>query len=235
MRLNDSKTLPLDAVVVQIAVSCHLDSGRKWKRDAMQLFYSPTSPYARNVLLAIDHHAMGEKIDLKTVNPLDDPEALRAANPLGKVPALVLDDGRVLYDSTTILHVLNETGAATNLFESDHLAKFEPMRLYALANGILDLAVAWRLESTRPENEQSNHWQQRRLRGIEQALAEMAQVLPEKSTLQSIIEISYGVSLDYLTFRLGFLNWQNSYPALAEWVEPILLSRPFTDTDPRKV
>ncbi len=200
----------------------------------MQLFYSPTSPYARNVLLAMDHHAMGEKIELKTVNPLEDPEDLRRANPLGKVPALVLDDGRVLYDSTTIIHLLNDIGMATDLFDSDHLPKFEPMRLYALANGILDLAVAWRLESIRPESEQSNHWQQRRLRGIEEALAEMARALPEKSTLQSIVEISYGVSLDYLTFRLGFLNWQNSYPVLAEWVEPILRTRPFTDTDPRK-
>ncbi len=200
----------------------------------MQLFYSPTSPYARNVLLAMDHHAMGEKIELKTVNPLEDPEDLRRANPLGKVPALVLDDGRVLYDSTTIIHLLNDIGMATDLFDSDHLPIFEPMRLYALANGILDLAVAWRLESIRPESEQSNHWQQRRLRGIEEALAEMARALPEKSTLQSIVEISYGVSLDYLTFRLGFLNWQNSYPVLAEWVEPILRTRPFTDTDPRK-
>ncbi len=200
----------------------------------MQLFYSPTSPYARNVLLAMDHHALRGKIDLKIVNPLDDPEDLRAANPLGKVPALLLDDGRVLYDSITIIHALNEIGMATNLFDSDHLPKFEPMRLFALANGILDLAVAWRLESTRPENEQSDLWQQRRLRGIEQALEEMARSLPEKSTLQSIVEISYGVSLDYLDFRLGFLNWPEKYPLLAEWVAPLLLTRPFTDTDPRK-
>ncbi len=200
----------------------------------MQLFYSPTSPYARNVLLAMDHHALRGKIDLKIVNPLDDPEDLRAANPLGKVPALLLDDGRVLYDSITIIHALNEIGMATNLFDSDHLPKFEPMRLFALANGILDLAVAWRLESTRPENEQSDLWQQRRLRGIEQALEEMARSLPEKSTLQNIVEISYGVSLDYLDFRLGFLNWPEKYPLLAEWVAPLLLTRPFTDTDPRK-
>lgn len=205
----------------------------------MQLFYSPTSPYARNTLLVARHHQWLDRLTLEMVNPLDDPRPLREANPLGKVPSLVLDDGRALFDSTSIIHYFNHSGKGHDLFNLADAPEFEGQRLYGLALGVLDHGVAWRLESVRPENEQSAHWQQRRRRGIEEALACMEQSIygrvPHIDVENiSIVEIAFGVSLDYLDFRLGFLNWADRYPALADWVRPILSSDAFCETDPRK-
>src|SRR3546814_17278047 len=76
----------------------------------MQLFYSPTSPYARKCRVVA--RARGLMADLEEVvcNPMEDPAALQASNPLGKVPCLVPDDGVAVFDSPVIAEYLDGPG-----------------------------------------------------------------------------------------------------------------------------
>ena len=73
----------------------------------MKLFSSPTSPYSSKVRMAAHH--LG--IDLKdvVVNTADNPPELIAANPLGKIPTLVTDDGEAIFDSRAIMHYLHRS------------------------------------------------------------------------------------------------------------------------------
>ena len=59
----------------------------------MRLYYSETSPYARKVRLVVREKHLCDRVQELVSNPFDDPPELTAANPLGKVPALVLDNG----------------------------------------------------------------------------------------------------------------------------------------------
>jgi glutathione S-transferase len=68
----------------------------------MQLFYSATSPYARKVRMVAIETGLNAQITSVAVNVADDNPALFAANPLGKVPALLLDNGEALFDSPVI-------------------------------------------------------------------------------------------------------------------------------------
>ena len=79
----------------------------------MKLYTSPTSPFVRKVLVLIREAGIGgidtEEVAGTPVAPGSLPVDL---NPLGKIPALVLDDGRALYDSRVITRYLDQRAAA---------------------------------------------------------------------------------------------------------------------------
>src|SRR5690606_317649 len=70
-------------------------------------YYPATSPYARKVRIAALEKGLGDRITLHALDPLQDPPELLAANPLAKVPCLLLDDGTVLVDSPVICEYLD--------------------------------------------------------------------------------------------------------------------------------
>ena len=58
----------------------------------MKLLSSPLSPYGRKVKIAMAMKGLADKIEVVTAdtNPGDNVE-INSANPLGKIPALVVD------------------------------------------------------------------------------------------------------------------------------------------------
>src|SRR5438132_48134 len=71
----------------------------------------------------------------------DDADPLRQQNPLGKIPVLQLDDGSWLYDSPVILEYLDALAGGGRIIPKDTKARFEALRLEALADGILDASI----------------------------------------------------------------------------------------------
>ena len=67
----------------------------------MKLFWSPRSPFVRKVMIVL--HETGQLADVtleRQVVAMSKPnDIVLAANPLNKIPTLVLDDGQVLFDS----------------------------------------------------------------------------------------------------------------------------------------
>src|SRR3546814_3872063 len=113
-----------------------LCSGFSALENAMPtLLYSPTSPYARKVRVLIRECGLSERIDEQIALPLDDPAALLAATPLGKVQALRLDDGTVLFDSRVICAWLAAQGRAQA--GSPDSMSWQTQRRPALAVGVL--------------------------------------------------------------------------------------------------
>ena len=183
----------------------------------MQLIYAKPSPYSRKARVTVLEKGLAGRVEEIVVSPMEDPAVLLEANPLGKVPALRLDDGRSLYDSWVICEYL-DTLAPTPRLIPDGPARFEVLRRAALADGVLDAAVTARLELLRPEDKRWTPWTDRQRRAIERGLAVMAQDVAALGSELTLAHIEFAVALEYLDFRLPEVAWRDAHPALAAWL-----------------
>src|SRR5690242_20251590 len=119
-----------------------------------RLHWSPTSPYVRKVMVAAHELGLADRIDLVPTRVETVVADVAADNPLGRVPALVLPDGTTLFDSLVIAEFLHETGGGT-LFPRPGPERWRTLTLHALAQGIIDAAIAIVAERRRPGAERS--------------------------------------------------------------------------------
>jgi glutathione S-transferase len=199
----------------------------------MKLWYSPPSPFVRKVMVtALFAGKQLEKIDVSTT-VINSDEGLRKHNPLGKIPALELDDGRVLFDSRVICaylisdlvdHPLNPTGDA----------RFEAMVLEALADGIKDAAVNVRYElSLRPEEYRWQSWIDAQLLKVDTALDALeAQWVDRLGGDPTVGKIAVGCALGYLDFRYPDRDWRETRPRLASWFADFANTEEMRNTAP---
>lgn len=198
----------------------------------MKLYYSPTSPFARVVRVALDHHGLTGAVSLSAVNPFEDRSILQGVNPLGKVPALQMADGDVLFDSAVICQYIDEMGSAAPLFPADG-RKWAVRRAVALAQGVLDAGVAWRLEGLREEEAQSPTWLARYRENVEAGMRELGhdiERLGPEITAAHLYAVATG---DWLSFRHEDVDWKGLAPAVAVLAKDELEKNVWQETDPR--
>jgi glutathione S-transferase len=184
----------------------------------MKLYFSPTSPYVRKVRVVAIEKGLADRIELVPANPWPDPAAVSVANPLGKVPALVLDDGTTLYDSPVICEYLDSLVPARPLVPREGSARWQVLRRQALGDGILDAAVSIVLERRRPEAERSASAQERAAAAIRRSIAALPGELRPAEATFDLGQISLAVALGYLAFRLSDLELGTSaQPVHAFW------------------
>ncbi|MGP9790574.1 glutathione S-transferase [Roseinatronobacter sp. NSM] len=185
----------------------------------MTLYYSPTSPYARKVMVLA--HEAGIASDLAIITgsgtPLDSGQAPLAHNPLGKVPTLTRDDGPAIYDSRVICAYLDSIAQA-GLYP-DGARRWDALTLEAMADGILDAALAIVYESRlRPEEMRFAPF----VEGQWQKVARSLDVLETRwlgylSGPVCIGQIATACALSYLDLRHGPRDWRAGHPELADW------------------
>ena len=144
----------------------------------MKLRYSPTSPYVRKVTVTALETGLHDRIE-RLPTDIREPRAdFLADNPLGKVPTLITDDGLPLFDSRVICEYLDSLHDGHKLFPVDVPARWRTLRLMALADGILDAAVLRRMETLRPEKEQSAAWIERQKAKVTRGLDMLEREVP---------------------------------------------------------
>ena len=82
----------------------------------MRLIVTKPSPYARKARAAVLELGLDGRVEIVEVpaRPPNEPKPdLEALNPLGKVPSLILDDGRLIADSPVIVAFLNDLGGGS--------------------------------------------------------------------------------------------------------------------------
>lgn len=184
----------------------------------MKLFLSLTSPYARKARVVAIENGIADQIEEVLANPLgEDMTDLLNANPLGKVPVLLLTDGRRIFDSTVICEYLASLGAASPLLPADGNERIDMQVRHALANGVIDAAFNLMVESGRPEMQRSDFWQSRWKAAIERAVKEMARSIAAGRF--DLGDLTTAIALLYLDFRLPDIKWREPSQALAEWVD----------------
>jgi len=183
----------------------------------MKLFCSKTSPYARKVRVAIEELGLADQVEEAVVDPFAPPPDLLAANPLSRIPTLVTERGEALPDSALILDYLahRKSGLATLARGSK---RWEVLRRAQIADGVIDAAVSIVMEKRRPESIHYLPFLDRQTQIIGRALDQLnadAGLLALQTP--GVCEITCGVALGYLDFRLPYLEWRKGREPLAHW------------------
>src|SRR6266702_8623905 len=108
-------------------------SNNPW-RFAVLLRVTPTSPFGRKVRMAISHLGLSDRIEQVKADPMDPADALRRDNPLGKIPTLVTDDGKPVFDSRVILEYLDHVAGGGRIIPTAWPARIEALTLQAMCD-----------------------------------------------------------------------------------------------------
>jgi len=186
----------------------------------MQLISSQASPFVRKVHVVL--HETGQSQDIEVIEagttPINTPDHVRAANPTGKIPALIRPDGPALHDSRVITRFL-DVRAKSGLYPEARI--WEVLTLESMADAIMDAAVLITYEGrVRPEEQQSDVWKEAQWGKIRAALDVInTRWMSHLAGPLDASHIAVGCALGYLDFRHDARGWRTGVDALAKWNE----------------
>lgn len=203
----------------------------------MKLIGAITSPYVRKVRVVMAEKKLDYQFIQEDVWSADT--HITDANPLGKVPCLIMEGGEAVFDSRVIVEYLDTLSPVGKLIPPSGRERAEVKTWEALADGLLDAAILARLELTWPgraAGERSQAWVDRQMGKIQGALKSMSQGLGDKLFCSgihlSLSDIAVGCALGYLDFRFPAIDWRGPYPNLAKLSDKLALRQSFVDTQP---
>lgn len=184
----------------------------------MQLLISPTSPYVRKVRVVIREANLMDTVEEVNVStsPLNSAPEVVAANPMGKIPALIRTDGPGIYDSRVINRFLDDLANA-NLYPQSRI--WEVLTLEATADAIMDATVAMTYEARmRPAEEQSANWVEIQWEKAARGIAAVNnRWMSHLTGPLNIGQIGMACALSYIDLRHDARGWRNGNEALANW------------------
>jgi len=186
----------------------------------MKLLQSPASPFVRKVrvvILETGQEGDIEMVDVSTT-PINSAAEVVAANPTGKIPALIRPDRPAIYDSRVICQFLNDR-AKGDLYPEAR--KWDTLTLEATADAIMEAAVLMVYEKrVRPENEQSPAWIEAQWGKVQRALqAVNTRWMSHLAGPTDAAHIAIGCALGYLDFRHDARGWRTGVDGLSNWYE----------------
>ena len=185
---------------------------------SMTLYQSPTSPFARKVMVVLHETGLLGQVALLPASgtPLASGTAPLARNPLGKIPVLERPEGPALYDSRVICRYLAEMAGGA-LYPPARI--WETLTLEATADGIMEAALLMVYETRlRGEGERSAAWVEGQWGKIARAVEAIeARWMPHLAGPLDAGQIAVGCALGYVDFRHGARDWRAACPALADW------------------
>jgi glutathione S-transferase len=201
---------------------------------------SPASPFVRKVTIAANVLGLDREIAVELADTVDPADTVRQQNPLGKIPALVLDDGggtppmlepgTVLYDSRVILEYLDHRAGGGRIIPKDAGARFAALRLQALADGLMDASILLVYEGRwRPAEKHEPKWVDHQAGKVARALAAVEAGLAPSTPMQGIGyagldapptvgQIALACALGYRDFRFAG-TWRKDHPRLVAWLD----------------
>ncbi len=186
----------------------------------MKLLGTDTSPYVRKARLVL----LEKKIPhTYMIDPPREPGSQVArVNPLGRIPALLLDDDTCVFDSPVIAEYADSLNDAPILIpRDDALARMRVKRWEALADGIIDSAVAVRIETLRPADKRDPAFMQRHNDAITRGLAFAAAQLGRREwcegTAITLADLALASALVYMDLRQTERDWRGAHPDMAAW------------------
>jgi glutathione S-transferase len=203
----------------------------------MKLIGSLTSPYVRKVRVVLAEKKLEFQLVEEDVWAKD--RSITTANPLGKVPCLIMEGGEAMFDSRVITEYLDTMSPVGKLIPTSGRERAEVKTWEALADGLLDAAIAARLEATwagRTDAQRCSAWIDRQMDKIHASLAAMERGLADKPFCSgvhlSLSDVAVGCALGYLDFRFTQLDWRSAHPHLARLHEKLAQRQSFIDTCP---
>ncbi|WP_449544006.1 glutathione S-transferase [Lelliottia nimipressuralis] len=201
----------------------------------MKLIGSYTSPFVRKISILL----LEKGITFEFVNeqPYHAETGVAQYNPLGKVPALVTDDGETWFDSPIIAEYIELLGIAPAMVPREPKAALVIKQIEALADGIMDAALVSVREQARPAAQQSEAELVRQREKISRSLDMCEQLLQDgklKTDALNLATIAIACAIGYLNFRRVSPGWCVDRPLLVKLAETLFSRESFARTEPPK-
>jgi len=203
----------------------------------MKLIGSAASPYVRKVRVVLAEKRLDYQFVIEDVWAADT--TISNSNPLGKVPCLIMEGGEAMFDSRVIVEYLDTLSPVGKLIPQQGRERAEVKTWEALADGVMDAGVLWRLEATwagRSDGERSAAWIERQRNKVEGGIAAMAKGLGDKPFCSgihlSLSDIAVGCTLGWLDLRFPDIDWRGEHGNLAKLYDKLMLRPSFIDTKP---
>jgi glutathione S-transferase len=193
-----------------------------YPRGAVKLYYTPTSPFVRKVLVAAHELELSARIELELLRPSPTraDATLSRANPLNKIPVLVTDEGEGIYDSPVICEYLAALAPHRALVPAAGSERWRVLRVQALCDGVLDAAILVFYErSHRPKELWWPAWLDGQTEKALQGLDALEREAAHFGDAVDLGQIAAGVTLGWLEFRDVFGDQRSARPALNGWYE----------------
>jgi len=181
------------------------------------------SPFVRKVRIAASLLGLEERIEIAPADTGDPDDSLRKQNPLGKVPALILENGEVLFDSAVVVEYLDWLAGGGRVVPSEPESRFRSLTLQALADGIADAAVLQRYERLREPHERSEKWIAYQADKVARGLSVLEAAPPGASG--EVGAIALASALGYLDLRFEGA-WRTDHPRLVAWLDGFAAANP---------
>ena len=194
---------------------------------------SPPSPFGRKIKIAAKVLGLWDSIDVVMTDTVDPRDSIRRQNPLGKIPALILEDGRVLFDSRVILEYLDHRAGGGRIIPNG-AARFDVLTQQALADGLLDAALLLVYERRwREADKHESKWVAHQRGKVERSLAVLEATPPAAPTaVPDVGQITVACALGYLDLRFEG-EWRAAHPRLVTWLAAFAKAVPaFAETAP---
>ncbi|MFC6632983.1 glutathione S-transferase family protein [Microbulbifer taiwanensis] len=187
----------------------------------MKLFFTHASPYARSARIVVREQRLETLLGEVASHPFNNAEDFVKANPLGKVPALILPNGEAIMDSEVICAYLDRElgdGRLGRPLDADWSLK----TLYSVCSGLIDILVLLRVEKGREqEGLRSDFWWQRYTGAIGRTLDYLEARADQFPESLNLVHINLACALAYLDFRHPDIDWRNGHPRLTALAESL--------------
>jgi glutathione S-transferase len=161
------------------------------------------------------------EVKIEPADTNDANDSLRRQNPLGKIPALITEDGMVYYDSRVILDYLDHRAGGGKIVPRDAKARLAALRLQALCDGILDASILLVYEGRwRPAEHHVQKWVDHQRGKVMRGLASLEAEPPPLSAnaLPDVGQIALACVLGYGDLRFDG-KWRADHPRLVAWLD----------------
>ncbi len=199
----------------------------------MLLRSAPASPFGRKVKIAASLLGLSDEITVVQTDTLDPKDPLRSDNPLGKIPALVIEDGLVVHDSAVIVEYLDMRAGGGRVIPKGGLDRIRQLTLQSLADGLMDAALLQVYEGRwRDTEKHEQKWLQHQAGKVQRAMAYLEAHPPGLTEPIMVGQIATACALGYLDLRFEGA-WRNDHPGLVAWLDAFAAKVPaFATTRP---
>src|SRR6266850_6512746 len=196
----------------------------------MILRSSPPSPFGRKIKLGLGILGLENDVTIEKADPTDANDTIRKQNPIGKIPALIREDGTVLYDSPVILEYLDHRAGGGKIVPHEPNARFAALTLQALCDGILDAGILLVYEGRwRPPEMAVQKWIDHQAGKVTRALAVLEADPPAHSAIPCVGQITLACALGYGDLRFEG-KWRKDHPRLVKWLDEFAARVPAFET-----
>ena len=205
----------------------------------MKLIGNFTSPFVRKVRIVAAEKRIEYEWEL--MSPWAPTSRVAEFNPLGQIPALILDDGTALFDSRVICEFLDNVSPIAKMLPQGNRERIEVKCWEALADGIMEGGILARLEGKRPQkSEQSAEWIERQMAKVQRGLDAMEADLTKATgpwccgTAFTLADVAIAACTGFLDFRYPDLDWRSERPQLTRLTERLAERPSVAETVPHE-